>query len=343
MQPTEQPIITSGTAETATPTNSDAFPNSSSPRESQKPSRQKVVTIILAVTSIIFLIATVALLCLYLLRQPSNESSNMTTPTDIVNRAETDAPNEEIDITDESVLRDLDEKIAILHNTDQTGNYNKKHLGVYFNVIGMYASGYLEPVGARVMHIIDYLGDSYMRTLTTEEIGAAWGEEDITSQYESDFKRALVNGIDGAIVAEKYKDVFGKNLYEEEYSPDGACFFYHYNQEFDYFYRDPLGGCGGSSPLYSHHYNTKYTASGDYAYVYISGALEAGDSGNVYCGIYALDQLYNRAPLCDYAGEDDPFVLNDTNYEKYTLYRFVFKKADDGTYYFVKVEPANNE
>lgn len=64
------------------------------------------------------------------------------------------------------------------------------------------------------------------------------------------------------------------------------------------------------------------------------------ETTEVYCDVadYAEIGAGNPPKNCLENADLATFTLNESNYQDYTKYRFVFNKADDGTYYFSKVE-----
>ena len=328
--PTPQNTMLSATPPISTPTPLQA---------EEKPKNQKRSIIILSVIAGIFLIATGIFAFLYFSNnsggeEPQEESSE---DTQEIVADET----EEIEITDQLLKNDLDEKIAILHDTPQTSATINKGtvVGGYSNsLFELYLTGNISQPPLRVSRVINALQPQF-RYLNAEEREAIVNS--VPQEYQEEVRNQALQGIDGSIVSKKYKEVFGEEASKEELN---NCYAYKYNSTYDIYYKDPIGGCGGTSPFKTYHYKNKYTTDGDKAYIYVFTALSDGENNNVYCDIAYLDitgtfELTDDAKVCDTVstgGKD--FTLNDSNYQNFAQYRFVFNEADDGTYYFSKVE-----
>ena len=104
-----------------------------------------------------------------------------------------------------------------------------------------------------------------------------------------------------------------------------------------FYFIDPNSGCGGTSSATNYYYKNAYTTDGDHAYVYVSASTLSEADLNIYCDI----MLYGsgeKPEVCGAFSDVDEFTLDASNYKDFAQYRFVFKKAANGTYYFEKVE-----
>ena len=164
--------------------------------------------------------------------------------------------------------------------------------------------------------------------------------EGVQPEYRESIRNTALQGIDGDIVSKRYKEVFGEKLSHEG---SESCYTYLYNSTNNFYYENPVGGCGGTSSYKTFHYKNKYTIEDNNAYVYVAVALSNAEDGNVYCDLSYLDisgvfKLAEDAKVCGTVSGNEDFALNESNYQDFAQYRFVFNKANDDTYYFSKVE-----
>lgn len=259
-------------------------------------------------------------------------------------------PTEETEITDTQIKEDLDKKIAILFNIDDTGSTFATGGGIGSYDIKLFQDGDISQrnkTDSIIRHTLEF------RALSEQETVAALNQSGYTGETELIFRESMANGVDGDTVAQKYKEIFGTDLIKEDTGTH--CGGYRYNYEYDFYYDDVLG-CGGRTPYERFYYKNRYTSDGKHAYVYTSAAVasltitklsEYSTSEdlpyNVYCDIAYLgnNEITEDAEVCatlQTYEEKDSFTINASNYEQYAKYRFVFDKSDDGNYYFNKVE-----
>lgn len=254
---------------------------------------------------------------------------------------------EEVEITDTYVLRDLDEKMAILHFSSMTSPVIIKERGTHPE-LQLYENGDLSEV-AKAMHLI-YSLSNQARYLSYDEKLLIASELGYSDSGEQALLNEPLEAIDANIVAKKYLDLFGKELIYSQIVDDFYCPSYNYSAANDVYYLDPRGGCGGTSPYNNYYYKYKYTTQGDKAYVYVAATTVSPDANEnaqvgsddiVYCDVvkYYADSN-NKPEVCAAIteAEANAFTVNESNYQDFAQYRFVFHKADDGTYYFEEVE-----
>lgn len=338
-EPTNPAVVPA--SEPEMPLGADGFPVM--PEPPKKKNTARIVLIAILVLAIIGCGVAAAII----LMNPSkggNSGGSNGTPTSNPDIPDTpDEPTaEETVITDTLLKKDLDEKIAILHDdttqTDSTINKGAVVGGYSDTIFDMYKTGYLNPISFRIAYVISSLEPQF-RLLSADERNVV--VEGVPSEYREEVRTESLQGIDGDKVAARYKEVFGEELVHET---SDNCYTYRYNSTYNIYFRDPMSACGGTSPYTTYHYKNKYTTSGNNAYVYMSTALVDWEHGNVYCDIASLDlsngfKLVDGAEVCTTLPADDVlFVLDESNYENYSQYRFVFNRAEDGTYYFSKVE-----
>lgn len=260
--------------------------------------------------------------------------------------------SEEVDITDPDIIDDLDKKIAILFGTDNTDPTFATSRSIGYNDEVLFHEGDITQT-AKIVSIINHTLES--RPLSEEEIVAAINQSGFTGEDEETFRQYFANGYDGDLVAQKYKEIFGEDLVKGQMGE--FCGSYAYNNQYDFYYSDVFG-CGGTTPYERFYYKNRYTKDENHAYVYVSTAFMspedvnsteefAQEKYNVYCDVAYLNssntisQVADDAEICatlDNYDEALSFTLDASNYEKYSNYRFVFNRSDDGNYYFDKVE-----
>lgn len=311
------------------------------PSESTKPAKSnKSLLVILIILLTISLCAAGVFAYLYF----SNNAQSPTVSNTTSENTEPNATEEEVEITDTYVLRDLDEKMAILHFSSMTSPVIIKERGTHPE-LQLYENGDLSEV-AKAMHLI-YSLSNQARYLSYDEKRSIISELGYSDSEEQALLNELVEAIDANIVAKKYLDVFGKELVYSQIMNDFYCPSYNYSAASNVYYLDPRGGCGGTSPYDNYYYKYKYTTSGDDAYVYVAATTVSPDEDSsanpesyiVYCDVFKY-YADTKPEVCATITktEADSFTLDQSNYQDFAQYRFIFHKADDGTYYFEKVE-----
>lgn len=307
------------------------------PAPIEGPKNTKTLTIIFAIIAAICFGTAVAFAALYF-AEPKTSSPAISPDID----SASDTTLEETKITDANVLKDLDKKIALLFSTDNTGpTFVARDITNYD--IDLFHNGDLsqsDKVRSIIMHTLEFT------PLDEEKIVAVVSQEGFNSELEQYFRQNLAKGVNGDLVVEKYKEIYGEDFSKGEIST--FCGNYKYNAQYD-FYFSAAFGCGGMTPYERFYYKNQYTTDGDYAYVYTSTALLAPSSQDdsiyyVYCDIADLEAINSgiseNAKVCTTLqsyDEKTKFTLDASNYEQYAKYRFVFKRVDNN-YYFEKVE-----
>lgn len=258
--------------------------------------------------------------------EPNQTSNNTEEPTE----EPTITTNEETEITDTYILRDLDEKIALLHFTNQTGATLDFPHGLHFE-FPLYQNGTLGDV-SKLMSVIGFLGNDVREIYSAERDTIA-----TNFNLSEDQKQLLYNIIDAGVADNKYLDTFGEKPIRKTDISKAVCGSYYYDQSLNSYFN--LAGCGGTSPYASYYYKTKYTKDDDHAYVYIQTAVLNYENGKIYCDAGSFES--ENAELCGTGTQDGygyTFTENDINRDSLATYRFIFNKADNGTYYFDKTE-----
>ena len=292
------------------------------------PKSQKPLIWCLGILTLISLVAAAVFAYLYF-TAPQDTSS---TPT--ISDSEL---SEEIEIEDTYILRDLDEKMAILHDAKETGPLMRREGFGYTKTTPLYL-GKLSEI-AKISNIANSITPDY--PIGPNEIQSIASEQGYNKENTEAYLNTYHEGYKAETLAKKYLDVFGEELTKGATNGQTYCPEYYYNSAFDFYYNASLG-CGGTGPETGLFYKNKYTTDGEHAYVYVSVGTFSAEDNKIYCGIidYSNSGVSNseRPAVCgEVAGYEDAIIDRD-NYQDFSQYRFVFNQANNGTYYFDKVE-----
>lgn len=317
----------------------------SKPKNSKPLIATSIICAILAVAGVAFGIYGMFLQppqkCEVNCEQTSNSNTN--------DQESADISNNEVEITDSAIIDDLDKKIAILFNTDNTDRTFNTGMGIGYYGLKLFKQGDISE-SDKVRSVITNTLE--LKPLDEEKINAAVSQNGYSGETENFFRQSI-RGIDGELVAEKYKEIFGDTLVKGEIVE--YCGYYKYNKQYDFYYAG-IQGCGGRTPYSELYYKHSYTEDKNHAYVYISTAVISPTFGKtpegyntedapfyVYCDVSYLGDngIVEDAKVCatlQSYEEKEAFRLDESNYEQYSNYRFVFDKDSNGNYYFNKVE-----
>ncbi|MBR2754017.1 hypothetical protein IKD82_02565 [Candidatus Saccharibacteria bacterium] len=300
--------------------------NLSKPAKSSKP-----LIWCLAILATIGIVAAAVFAYLYFTTPTSpipNDNQSSTT-------SEEPTTTEETEITDTYIIRDLSEKTDILHNfaSSETTKVIKRYAIQYGYALPLYRDGTLNE-NAKLTYIINSINSNDQ--FSAEELQSIINEQGYDERAAEDFRMYNNKKILADAVEAKYFDVFGERLIKGAINnQQHSCPEYYYNSEYDFYYISS-SGCGGTGPYDATFYKNKYTINGDQAYVYMSAGVFNKEDDKVYCDVIKDD---NSLPaVCGENINYDTFTIDESNYQKFAQYRFVFNKAEDGTYYFSKVE-----
>ena len=325
MGPNTEPIIE--------PQNSTGI-QSTPPMPFEPPKKSNKLSWFFGILSVLALTAAVTFAILYFTKPAAEqpvEPSQSSEP-------ETPEPTEdgEVEITDALLKQNLDEKITILHDTDQpSSDLEIIKIGIgYAYSLPLYKEGTLSDV-AKLSHVIRKITPD--KDLSQDEMKAAIAEQGYTGNDAKAFEQYHSQGYKVETVSAKYLDVFGVEPKKGATNDQYYCPHYFYNSTYDFYYEATLG-CGGTGPYYGHYYKNKYTTKDNHAYVYISAGTFNAEDDKAYCDVLDDPSETNSTKVCgEYSGPNE-FHIDENNYQNFAEYRFVFTQADDGTYYFEKVE-----
>ena len=309
----------------------EAQQNTPAPTPTPPPKDNKKVLWVLGIALVLVIAAAIIFAILYFTK-PSSEQPTAETPT-----SEEEPPvstdSEEVEITDTYVLRDLDEKMSILHNVTEVDSLIKKPGNGITYVSPLYKEGNLSEI-AKLVHLADSLkGDYNIGYDAMQSIISEQGYDEMNAEA---FRENNTKAIKGETMAAKYLDTYGENLNKGAANGQHYCPGIYYNSSYDFYY-NPVLGCGGTGPYTVLIYKNKYTADTSHAYVYVSVGTFSAEDDKVYCDIVDYDAS-ELPKVCGGPMEYSEFDINEGNYQDFAEYRFVFNQADNGTYYFVKVE-----
>lgn len=337
--PSEVPTPESATPEAPTPSATPTKSPEPTPQLEPTPAKSSnPLTWCLGILAIIGIVAAAVFAYLYFTTPTTtptpNNGQSSTTP-------DTPTTTEETEITDTLLKKDLDEKIAIIHDTTETGPFfTKRGLGLgYYNVRPLYSGEGLSEV-AKLVHVAKSIAHDY--TISGDAMQSIITERGFDEENAKIFMQTYHTGIKGETLATKYHDVFGETLNKGAINDQTYCPVVFYNSAYDFYYL--TYECGGTGPDDGLYYKNKYTIDDKHAYVYVSTGTFNSDDHKIYCEpIVTTMGETNDSPVCEESvnpqGYDiGDYVIDETNYQKYAQYRFIFNKADDGTYYFSKVE-----
>ena len=271
---------------------------------------------------------------------PTPEPEPTPTPTPTPTPSSTFTP-EGTAITDSDVVNELTEKTALILDIEPNEDLTFPHFqSIHHNDIDLIENGNLSE-DQRVLAAIKYRFDDF-RDLTDQEVDTIETEDSVSLLFTDK------TAIEGDIVAEAYKELFGETLATRRTVDDGThCPEYSYNTSLDVYY-NKIEGCGGIAAYYRFYHVTDFTEDGNKAYIYVKVASINGETdGDFLCDVSS--DYTNLKTTCG-AGPvipDTPIDIANTylsaiNFSDQNLnfahYRFVFNQAGDGSYYFTGLE-----
>lgn len=154
-------------------------------------------------------------------------------------------------------------------------------------------------------------------------------------KYIETYGKEEYKQISAVSVSQAYKEYFGKEL--SKHQTVNSCPSYMYDSGSKMYYYSCV--CGGTNPVTTYLYKSKYTVLNNNAYVYVSVATIDKDTNYLYQGLYKDSEAQANKVLTD--SEVNDFKINNSNYQEFKIYRFVFKEGNNKNYYFDKVEEYN--
>ena len=266
-----------------------------------------------------------------------------TTPTNEPSDEPTADVTEEVELTDANIIKDLDQKIAYLHIISDITPIFKTILG--HNELSLYRQN---PLGEDYRQFVTErsLSGQY-RPVSSEELAVLK-----TNYPDYEFDGWNQGGrytevIDADTYANRYLDLFGKEPDYDNRPTDPCRPHFQYDKTTNLIF-ERTNGCGeGVSATVTYFSKNKYTTTGENVYAYINAVAVDYGTGNIYCSASEIgwgddSQPCGTTTTIDYANYQTDTYETFKEYGDRTTYRFTFKKADNGTYYFDKVEKIEN-
>ena len=243
-----------------------------------------------------------------------------------------------------NIIEELKEKVGIILGKIEDDGTIRIGRSILYHDLSLFADGIL-PGTADIVHAIRSskvepisLTDDQIDFIVSNYDGRG-GDDTLRTHLEENRESVAFDADDVAI---SYRDLFGKEI--EHQNAVAFCPPYYYVPSLNLYYQ-MWPGCGGYTTLDRLYYVYNYDVSGDNAYVYVVAGML--DVDKLLCDVYSLETIQNSGDSIESCGlvsassggfHNDEFIINSSNYQNFAKYRFVFNKADDGTYYFVKVE-----
>lgn len=235
---------------------------------------------------------------------------------------------EEKDITDTTIISNLDQKIAYIDNISSSDSKSNSRNNRY-----AFRNGEISDFGDIFNNFNDDLKlrivlDSLLDLKQFESVKDK--NNPLIKDYIVGFSESMVSQISVSKVEEQYQKFFGNNV--SEHKSFGECFSYKYDQENKLYFRmEPQ--CGGTNPNPIYSYKNRYSVKGNEAYVYVnygSGML----GSNIYKDI--MNKEIYKSNVSDEIISN--FKIDSTNYQDFSEYKFTFEKDKNNNYYFKSLE-----
>ena len=329
------------------PLEADGFPVM--PEPPKKKNTTRIVLIVILVLAIIGCGVAAAIV----LMNPSKSGGsggNSGAPTsnpDTPDAPDTPDTTEEVALTDETILSDINNKLGILMGVNWE-NSHAEASGIIFRDVRVLTEGSLE----QSEKAFSVLSNMQSGILTDEQKQAILKDNDeyftAIANYRADksvenaraeFGNMTVTYNAGPI-REEYKKVYGEELPKGATIDSKSCGYFGYNEAFDIYFME--SGCGGAStPRY--YYANKYTTDDSNVYVYISAGFVSDEESGVklYCNLSEYGNVTANSQVCGEINATNTGSANSItaeNYQNFSQYRVKFTKNTDGSYYFSSAE-----
>lgn len=307
----------------------------------------KVPIIIVSIIAIVMAVVATVFAYLYFTNLSSNSGDGGTDKEQSSEKQSDDSNNGDgsgdVSRSEANIIEELKEKVGIILGKINDDNTIKVGRSIQNDDLELFTKGDL-PDAVGIASII--LRSSELETIALsddqiDKINGYYSENYVNKvAFDKNLREFLEEnrsdgGFYGDDIAKIYHDIFGQDVIHQDivYCP----IYFNYYQELNIYYK-LRGGCGGWTDYNRQYYVYDYDVSDDNAYVYIAAASSNGE-GELMCDVYTYDELNSGESINVCGSVSDPEdLINSSNYQNFAKYRFVFNNADDGTYYFVKVE-----
>ncbi len=301
----------------------------------------KTTVILSAVVAVMAVVIAVVFAYLYFTNLPCNSGDDETGKGQSSEEQSGDSGNggssENVGRDEADIIEELKEKVGVILGKIEDDNVIRIGRSIDSNDMTLFSEGVMSVPVNIIKAIKFYKPDTI--SLSDDQINTILNKG--TDAFSDEIKKYLESNRDGVAfsgddVAYAYEKLFGIAIVHQ--SAMAVCPGYTYDSELNVYYRPMAGGCGGMTDYNRQYYVYDYDVTGDNAYVYIVAASSNGE-GELLCDVYTYDELNSGESINICGSVSDPEnLINSSNYQDFAKYRFVFNKADDGTYYFVKVE-----
>lgn len=279
-------------------------------------------------SKIVILILVILLLgaCAYIAydKLMVKEDNNLTNE-----KKETTKSDKETVISDNLLINDLSEKITYLNTARIYTGYEKFNDALNKSIeIDAYN---FRDIYDKQLSDDDKL-DITLNSLEKNYVNLSVTYENMSDEAKEIFKPYVEAGsindiaekqISSDNVEERYQLLFGEKVNNHSIK---SCPYFTYDSKNNVYYYSRQ--CGGTSDGTVYLYKNKFTTKDDNAYVYVNiGYAALADDTSTYGDITRIEE-----------NTLENFSINESNYTKYSEYKYTFKKDSNNNYYFVSVE-----
>lgn len=244
-------------------------------------------------------------------------------------KKETTKSDKETVISDNLLINDLSEKITYLNTARIYTGYEKFNDALNKSIeIDAYN---FRDIYDKQLSDDDKL-DITLNSLEKNYVNLSVTYENMSDEAKEIFKPYVeagsINDIDEKQISsdnveERYQLLFGEKVNNHSIK---SCPYFTYDSKNNVYYYSRQ--CGGTSDGTVYLYKNKFTTKDDNAYVYVNiGYAALADDTSTYGDITRIEE-----------NTLENFSINESNYTKYSEYKYTFKKDSNNNYYFVSVE-----
>lgn len=244
-------------------------------------------------------------------------------------KKETTKSDKETVISDNLLINDLSEKITYLNTARIYTGYEKFNDALNKSIeIDAYN---FRDIYDKQLSDDDKL-DITLNSLEKNYVNLSVTYENMSDEAKEIFKPYVEAGsindiaekqISSDNVEERYQLLFGEKVNNHSIK---SCPYFTYDSKNNVYYYSRQ--CGGTSDETVYLYKNKFTTKDDNAYVYVNiGYAALADDTSTYGDITRIEE-----------NTLENFSINESNYTKYSEYKYTFKKDSNNNYYFVSVE-----
>ena len=244
-------------------------------------------------------------------------------------KKETKKSDRETVISDNLLINDLSEKVTYLNTAGIAPGYggfadalNKSIEIPSYNFRDIYEKQLSDDDKLDIT--LNSLEQKYVNLSITYENMSDEAKEVFKSYIETGSINDVVEKqVSAESVEERYQLLFGEKVSNHSLK---NCPMYTYDSKNNVYYYSRQ--CGGTGDGTVYLYKNKFTTKDDNAYVYVNiGYATSADDTSTYGDITKIEENIS-----------EDFSINESNYTKYSEYKYTFKKDSNNNYYFVSVE-----